>query len=132
MAAYRLAPVCDSRGCPPQSRFLVSPALCHCGGRIFLCSERANNIAAPEQNIQQSRTFQVVQKHFTHADIERPPGAFIRGLNLFSSRQARSRAGLPECVRPIQELITAVAKMIQTKSFLTKGNNDRPRATAPI
>src|SRR4029077_11936331 len=79
-----------------------------------------------------SRTFQVVQKHFTHADIERAPGAFIGGLNLFSGRQARSRAGLPECVRPSQELITAAAKMIKAKSFLTKGNNDRPRATAPI
>jgi len=104
---------------------------CHCGRRIFL-SASADKIAAPKQNIQQSRTLQVVQKHFAHADIERPAGAFICSLNLFRGRQIRSRAQVPAFISSIQELITTAAKMIKTKSFLTKGSNDRPRATAPI
>jgi hypothetical protein len=110
----------------------VSPAFCRGGRRSFLCSGRADNIAAPKQNIQQSRTLQVVQKHFAHADIECPAGAFIGGLNLFSGRQIRSCAQSPAFIRFIQELITTAAKMIKTKSFLTKGGNDRPRTTAPI
>jgi hypothetical protein len=105
---------------------------CHWGRRIFLSPASADQIAAPKQNIQQSRTLQVVQKHFAHADIERPAGAFISCLNLFSGWRVRSGAGLPEFIRRIQEVITAAAKMIKTKSFLTKGSNDRPRATAPI
>jgi hypothetical protein len=116
----------------PGGKQISGVAFCRGGRRSFLCSGKADNIATPKQNIQQSRTLQVVQKHFAHADIECPAGAFIGGLNLFSGRQIRSCAQSPAFIRSIQELITTAAKMIKTKSFLTKGSNDRPRATAPI
>src|SRR5258706_15272782 len=32
----------------------------------------------------------------------------------------------------MQDFVAAAAKMVETKSFLTKGSNDRPRATAPM
>src|SRR5258705_3221431 len=93
---------------------------------------RIHDVAAPQQNIQQSRTLQVVQLRFAHADIERPAGALIRYFNLIGGRRVRSRIQAIAPIHGIEHFVTAATEMIKTKSFLTKGNSDRPRATAPI
>jgi len=93
---------------------------------------RIHDVAAPQQNIQQSRTLQVVQLRFAHADIERPAGALIRYFNLTGGRRVRSRIQAIAPIHGIQHFVTAATEMIKTKSFLTKGSSDRPRATAPI
>jgi hypothetical protein len=92
----------------------------------------AHNVAAPQQNIQQSRAFQVVQQHFAHANIERPAGALVRNLQLFGRCRPGSRIQLTVLIQSTQDFVTAAAKMVETKSFLTKGSSDRPRATAPM
>jgi hypothetical protein len=69
---------------------------------------------------------------FAHADIERPAGALIRYFNLIGGRRVRSRIQAIAPIHGIQHFVTAATEMIKTKSFLTKGSSDRPRATAPI
>src|SRR5260370_27131926 len=93
---------------------------------------RIHDVAAPQQNIQQSRTLQVVQLPFPHADIERPAGALIRYFNLIGGRRVRGRMQAIAPIHGVQHFVTAAAEMIKTKSFLTKATSDRPRATAPI